>query len=215
LTPLQIRVLRLLAANAPRWTLTGGGALALAHGSPRPTRDLDLFWHDLRVFDREPTEVVACLQAAGLEVGVVQRAPGFVRIQAGDVGADHVIIDLVADPGEVIAPPEAIVVDGIAIPVDARHEILVNKLCALLGRAEPRDLVDVRRLVESGCDLAQALRDAPRKDSGFSLLVLAWVLQSTPLKKNAISAGMSPEEADGLDAFRASLCADLVAMGTP
>ena len=120
-----------------------------------------------------------------------------------------------ADPGEVVAPPEAVFVDGTAIPVDARHEILVNKLCALLGRAEPRDLVDLRRLLEGGGDLATALRDAPRKDGGFSPLVLAWVLQSTSLRKNAISAGMPVDQADALDAYRADLCERLVEMATP
>ena len=72
LTPAQIRL--------PRWTLPGGGALALAHGSPRPTRDLDLFWHGLRVFDQEPDDVVNRLHEAGTDVRVLQRAPGFVRL---------------------------------------------------------------------------------------------------------------------------------------
>ena len=46
LTPLQERVLGLLAAIRPRWTL-GGGALAGVHLGHRTTRDLDLFFHGL------------------------------------------------------------------------------------------------------------------------------------------------------------------------
>jgi hypothetical protein len=101
------------------------------------------------------------------------------------------------------------------LPVDSRDEILVNKLCALLGRAEPRDLVDVRRLLEGGSDLEQALRDAPRKDGGFSPLVLAWVLQSSPIRKTAESAGMPSADAEALDRFRADLCDRLVRLATP
>jgi len=41
---LQERVLRLLADVEPRWTLTGGAALAGFHTQHRATRDLDLFF---------------------------------------------------------------------------------------------------------------------------------------------------------------------------
>ena len=64
------------------------------------------------------------------------------------------------------------------IHVDTPHEILINKLCALLSRGETRDLVDVDALLTAGGDLERALADASRKDGGFSALTLAWVLQS-------------------------------------
>ena len=46
LTPLQRRILRVLAGLTPPWTLTGGGALAGIHLGHRETRDLDLFWRN-------------------------------------------------------------------------------------------------------------------------------------------------------------------------
>src|SRR5207247_7289633 len=46
LTPLQRRILRVLASLQPPWTLTGGGALAGIHLGHRETRDLDLFWRN-------------------------------------------------------------------------------------------------------------------------------------------------------------------------
>lgn len=44
LSTLQERVLRLLADIEPRWTLTGGAALAGFHTHHRATRDLNLFF---------------------------------------------------------------------------------------------------------------------------------------------------------------------------
>jgi hypothetical protein len=44
LSALQIRILQQLAAIEPRWTLTGGGALAGFRTFHRETRDFDLFF---------------------------------------------------------------------------------------------------------------------------------------------------------------------------
>jgi hypothetical protein len=44
LTVLQERALVALGGIEPRWTLTGGGALAGFHTRHRVTRDLDLFF---------------------------------------------------------------------------------------------------------------------------------------------------------------------------
>jgi hypothetical protein len=74
-----------------------------------------------------------------------------------------------------LATATAIAHYGVAIRVDTAYEILVNELCALLGRSELRNLVEVRALLDQGFDLARALADAPKKDSGFSPVTLAWV----------------------------------------
>jgi hypothetical protein len=94
-------------------------------------------------------------------------------------------------------------VDGVEIEIDAEHEILVNKLCALLGRAETRDLRDVDALLRRGGDLRRALGDAPRKDGGFSPLTLTWVLQG--LEFAAMPEELAAPSASGepLDRLRA------------
>jgi hypothetical protein len=87
------------------------------------------------------------------------------------------VVDLVAEPAPALEEPRSVSIGGVTMRADTPHEILVNKLTALLGRTEPRDLWDVKVLVESGVDLDRALADAPRKDGGFSPLTLAWVLR--------------------------------------
>lgn len=86
-----------------------------------------------------------------------------------------------ADSTPAIDAPAAVQLGDTQVSVDTAHEILVNKLCALLGLCELRDLQDVKALVDSGADLERALADGPRKDGGFSRLTLAWVLQGTNL----------------------------------
>jgi hypothetical protein len=54
------------------------------------------------------------------------------------------------------------------VRVDPPEEILANKLCTLLSRSEPRDLIDVRALEALGLDLDDALAAATLKDGGLT-----------------------------------------------
>jgi hypothetical protein len=191
-----MRVLRALAGMEPRWTLTGGGALCGYHLGHRDTRDLDLFFHGRDVLGHLPAEVSLRLRRAGLTVENLETAEAFQRLRVSD-GTETVPVDLVAEPVPAIEPPEELEPGVLG---DTRHEILVNKLNALYSRWAVRDLIDVRALLEAGGDLALALRDAPRKDGGFSPQSLAWVLDTLP------RVNLSPE----LDAFRAWLVARLL-----
>ena len=180
LSPLQHSVLQLLKDVEPRWTLTGGGALVGFYLGHRTTEDLDLFFSGSHILGQSANEVRQCLLNANLSPTDLHTSPGFRRfsIQSDD---ETLVIDLVADPVPHIAPP--IERDGLLI--DSPHEILVNKLCALLSRSEPRDLVDVGALVAHGEDLQRAIADAPKKDGGFSPPTLAWVLESFSLASSA------------------------------
>jgi hypothetical protein len=60
LTPFQHRILGLLAGIIPRWTLTGGGALAGVHLGHRETRDLDLFWRSRAELGTLVADTVSC-----------------------------------------------------------------------------------------------------------------------------------------------------------
>lgn len=188
LTPLQRRILSLLRGFTPAWTLTGGGALAGYILGHRVTRDLDLFFRGLVTLGELPREIESTLRADGLQVSTSRAAPGYRRLEVRD-GAEIILVDLVAEPTPGIEDPIEI---EPGLLVDSPHEILVNKLCALLGRTAIRDLVDVAALLGAGGDLDRALRDAPKKDSGFSPPTLAWVLSSLEVEKLARSSNLEP-----------------------
>jgi hypothetical protein len=178
------------------------------------TRDLDLFWRSRGALGSLVSDTLGVLRADGLEVEALRTAPAFVELRVSD-GADTCIVDLVAEPFGAIAPPDRAVVEGAAIAVDSRHEILASKLATLLERSEPRDLVDVKALLDAGEDLQAALRDAPRKDAGFSPLTLAWVLKGTDLRPALKALGWSAAVVEQLLAFRDWLIDRLTAFAAP
>jgi predicted nucleotidyltransferase component of viral defense system len=214
LTELQEDILKALAEADLGWVLTGGGALAGMYLAHRPTRDLDLFWHGRRQLDHLPREVEERLRAAGLEVCTVQSGLTFCRLNVSRA-AETCVVDLVADPVAPVETPEEVELEGRRIAVDSPREILANKLAALLGRCELRDLADVKALLESGLDLVQGLRDAARKDAGFSALTLAWVLRDIDPRAAAQSLGWTPDDADEIAEFRRQLVDRLIELGGP
>lgn len=214
LSPLQERVLVLLAEITPPWTLTGGGALVGFHLGHRTTRDLDLFWHGQEELGGLAREVQRLLGRAGLEVAAVQSSPGFERLRVED-GRERLIVDLVAESVPAIDPPVDATVAGTRIRIDTPHEILVNKLCTLLQRKELRDLADVRALLEHGSDLERALADAPRKDGGFSALTVAWVLRGLSVRDTGPVAGLAPQEIEDLERFKEELTERLTRAARP
>lgn len=138
----------------------------------------------------------------------------FHQLQVSD-GKDRCVVDLVAEPFAELEKPVELQLEEGLLHVDSPHEILVNKICALLNRSELRDLEDVRALVESGSDLEKALADAPQKDGGFSPLTLAWVLRSFPVERLARAVGKDEEQTAQLKAFYDWLIERLVASGAP
>ena len=214
LTPLQRRMLRVLAALQPPWTLTGGGALAGVHLGHRETRDLDLFWRRRAELGHSPREAEAALRADGLKVEVLRTAPAFAELRVGD-GTNVCIVDLVAEPFGPVEAPQRAEVEGVAFAVDTPHEILVNKLAALLSRSELRDLVDVKALLAAGGDLERALGDAPRKDAGFSPLTLAWVLKGFAPATLARVLGVGPADTEEIVAFHHRLLERITALARP
>jgi hypothetical protein len=204
LSKLQEKILQALTGFDPPWKLSGGAALAAAHTRHRETRDIDLFWENTHQLGRIPESIAQALRSAGLEVESVQKDPGFARFRVSSAG-DVVIVDLIADPVSPVEPKTKVEIAGFEVTVDTPHEILVNKLCALLSRSELRDLEDVRVLLDTGGELSRALADAPRKDRGFSTLTLAWVLREMAIDQIAERDQWTPDETETLRRFRDEL----------
>jgi hypothetical protein len=98
-------------------------------------------------------------------------------------------VDLVIEHAEQLRPEKPL--HGV-VRVDPAEEIFANKLCALLGRSEIRDLVDVRALEGLGLSLTEALAAGQRKDGGLTPAQLAWVLSQITIGDSAALPGEVP-----------------------
>jgi hypothetical protein len=214
LSALQERILIILAGLEPAWTLTGGGALVGFHSLHRETRDLDLFFRPHKTLEHLVPEITRRLESSGLTVQTLRSSATFSELQVRDA-IETIEIDLVADPTPQAEPPRPTACGSAMILVDTPHQLLVNKLCALLSRSEVRDLVDVRALLEMNGDLARALEDAPRQDAGFSPLTFGWSVRGIPLRSLARSLGWADGEIAALETFRDELVERVVQAARP
>lgn len=169
--------------------LTGGAALAGFHLGHRETEDLDLFTRKMGLDDAVGW-LRSTVEELDAELEALRTAPDLRQFLVRK-GEEAVVVDLVRDqtpPGE---PPERI--GGIVL--DTPSEILANKLCTLLSRAEIRDLVDAMALERTGEDLGEALERAEQKDAGLTPAQLGWVLSELRIGDDAqIPGGVSIAE---------------------
>jgi hypothetical protein len=189
LDSLQQEVLAAFFRREERFFLTGGAALAGFHLGHRTTKDLDLFTTQDRL-EKGVSALTAVAAEIGASMEALQTAPDFRRFLLRR-GSGAVVVDLVHD----LAPQifrDKLLIGGIR--VDPPEEILANKLCALLSRAEIRDLVDVWALEKSGFSLERGLEQAAQKDGGMTPGQLAWVLSQVRIGEDADPPGVSAEE---------------------
>jgi len=187
-------VLRAFFARESGFFLTGGAALAGFHLGHRPTTDLDLFTLDDAAFERGRHVLGDLAAALGARLDVSQDAPGFHRVFLAR-SDDGLVVDLVRERVHQIHEQKP---DHGGILVDPPDEILANKLSAIAGRSEERDLVDVMFLERAGYTVESALEAALAKDGGCTPATLAWVLSEIEIPDGIdLPAGVEPAELRG------------------
>ncbi len=214
LSPLQEQVLVILAGMQPAWTLTGGGALVGFYTKHRETRDLDLFFHGRASLGESVADATQLLASVGLGVTALRSSTAFAQLEVRG-STESVVVDFVADPTPIAEPARETALGAVSILVETPHQLLVNKLCALLSRSELRDLVDVRVLLDAGGDLMRALGDCPKQDAGFSPLTFSWSVRSLAVAKLARTLSWNDDEVASLAAFRDELVDRVVAAAHP
>jgi hypothetical protein len=186
----QREVLAAFFERQKGYFLTGGAALVGFHLHHRTTKDLDLFTTEDLVDEGEQT-LMSIARDAGIQVERLRSSSGFRRFLLTR-GPESLIVDLVRDDAPQIDFEKKRI--G-TIRVDSTREIMVNKLCTLLSRAELRDIVDVRALEVSGLSVEEHLPLAAEKDAGLTPGQLAWVLSQIQIGDDATPpVGVSVED---------------------
>lgn len=191
LSPFQRAVLEAFFRREGGFCLTGGGALVGYHLHHRITRDLDLFTDRDDAFERGGYVLREVAAELGATVDVKVESPAFRRVLLSGP-EEAVVVDLVRDR----VPPLRVEKDLFGVVrVDPLDEILANKLTALVGRAEERDLVDVYCLEQAGLRVEDALDGAARKDGACTPANLAWLLSEVEIPDDAVlPAVVTPAE---------------------
>lgn len=203
LTPLQIDLLQAFFAREQRFVLTGGAALSGFYFGHRETEDLDFFGRPGLDLQEAARTLAAAGTACGAQLEAVQTFPDFRRLLARR-GEETCIVDLVIDRAPVVDSDKRLVGP---IRIDPLREIAANKICTVLGRAQIKDVVDLKLILGSGIDLGASLADAAKKDAGVDPATLAWVLEQISISPDArLPGGVDPVV---LDSFRRELVASL------
>jgi predicted nucleotidyltransferase component of viral defense system len=208
LDPLQEAVLRVFFAQTTMFRLTGGAALGGFYLRHRATEDLDLFAAPPSTLAEGDRALRLTVSTLGAAVEVKQDAPDFRRYLVSLDGA-RTVVDLVIDR---VPRIDADVVIG-TVHLESEREIAANKVCTLLSRMEPRDLFDLRVLLQRGHRLEDVVAAARIKDGGADPATLAWVLSTWRLPAHA---AVPPETTTGeLEEFRRELVEALTRLTLP
>lgn len=174
LTEFQAELGRLLAANRSEDSYVAGAAPILAE--PRTRR----FSHDLDYFQDTPERVASAyetdrrtLLAADYGVELELSQPGYIRVMVRR-GASATKIEWAYDTRWRFLPVIRSEVFGYQLhPID----LAINKVLALAGRDEPRDLLDTLYCHAHVLSMGALVWAAPGKDPGFSPLSLLELLR--------------------------------------
>jgi hypothetical protein len=190
--------------------LSGGTALGIQLGHRR-SLDLDLFTADDTAFAAARASLPVIAASLGARLEILTDAPAFRRVLLVGPTGQTLRVDLVLDATERAGGPP---VESHGLRVDPLREILVNKICAILGRSEPRDLVDLFFLDRAGFRVLDALANAKRKDAGLTPALLAWAISQVPLDRlpDGLLVPVSIEE---LRVFRTQLVEVLERLSFP
>ena len=171
--PRHERIAKIALAAGARYGLAlAGGYAVQAHGiGNRPSGDVDLFttWQHRDEFPELTSAVLSALKGAGYTTSVIMSGETFARLIVADpLDGQEEKVELSADWRA--HEPVQLDVGPVLHPDDA----VANKVCALFGRALPRDFLDVDATLMSGkYTREQLLELAAAADRGFDPQIFA------------------------------------------
>ena len=168
---LQDKVLKIIFTEETPFYLTGGTALHRFYCERRYSDDLDLFMQGQPYFYDETKAIIYNLQK-NFTVETVVSTKDFLRIKI-----DNLKVDFVND--RVYRYGISNIKNG--IPIDNVYNILANKLTAVLGRDEEKDVFDIVCIcLMYDFNWAGILQSAHKKEN-FEDYILIERLKSFPL----------------------------------
>lgn len=169
MTPFQITVLATLFESGLRdreYCFTGGTALAEFYLQHRHSDDLDIFTRASRSIKADYFAIKRALEDKAIEASSEIEGDEFVRFFArgAEETGQGLKIELARYAGAQMSPGTSVE----RILVDSFEDIAVNKVCAIHGRSEVKDFVDLFFILrESGFTLDYLVGRAKEKEADF------------------------------------------------
>lgn len=172
---LQDEVLTLVVGCDTDFYLTGGTCLHRFITRRRYSDDLDFFCNDNNLYRSYVREVMKAFNDSSLDYEMVTDTRDFVRIHVVQSLQVDFVNDRVPRFGHSLRTPEGFLIDNL-------DNILANKLSAIIGRDEAKDIFDVISIDEiTDIDWKTAIERA-REKSLFEPDYLIYRLKSFPLR---------------------------------
>lgn len=170
----QDRVLEIVSRTDTHFYLTGGTCLNRFFFEKRHSADLDLFSNENKLFREDVRIFLDALTTDDCAYEVSVDSRDFVRVVVQSTLKVDMVNDRVYRFGKSVRTPEGIVLDNTA-------NIAANKICAVLGRDEPKDVFDLYTLFcLAGLNWGDVLAASSKKCS-IEMEVLEYRLNSFPL----------------------------------
>ncbi len=161
---LQDRVIARMGAVEQEFYLSGGTAISRGYYGHRYSEDLDFFVNYSPLFGRWREQCLDALSRASseegwhLEVLLSDTDFGQAFVHCGSVSLK---LEFINDVPARVGSPWRHPTLGL---LDTRENLLANKITALIGREEPKDVADIYWLCcEDSLDIVMGLRDAATK----------------------------------------------------
>jgi len=179
-------------AGSHGFALAGGYAIQAYGFLSRLSSDVDIFTSSRAEVDFEQAvdSVVAAYGRESLEVTVEMRGPSFARLDVAS-GKESAKVELGVDWRN--NEPVRFAIG----PVLHADDAVANKICALFGRAEVRDYIDVDAILTSGRYTEEELLGlASGHDPGFNLSWFAEALSAIDRLPDSLFRpyGLNPED---------------------
>lgn len=182
---LQDKVLAVIFSTETTFYLTGGTCLNRFYHNRRYSDDLDLFTNENALFRDDVRILLDTLKSASLPYAIQVDTRDFVRLFIEERLQLDLVNDRVYRYGKSIRSPLGIVLDN-------ELNICANKLCAIIGRDDPKDMFDLYTIFKKGKIDWKTVITAAAKKCVLDPEVLEYRLSSFPLELLDLLAVVDP-----------------------
>ena len=171
---LQDKLLAIIFSEETNFYLTGGTCLHRFYFAKRYSDNLDLFTSENTLFREDLRVITDRLDSESVTYQVMADTRDFARLIIQNELRIDLVNDLVYRHGKSVRTELGIVLDNL-------ENIAANKVCAILGRDDPKDVFDLYTMYTAASINWQSIMTAAARKCALEREILEYRLASFPL----------------------------------